>query len=195
MTRATSRQPPRIARRAWTRVTRQKVARRPRPRLRATSSWAGSALRKLGGDRQVDERVDGQRHHQRRRPEAVERREDRLPAEAGDEVGDADRDHDEHRPDPPPGKARSARRTTRRACRSRRTARVTTDGQADRVPQQRRGQLAEQQRPQRRATVLAGLEQEEGERRERDQRRPARRSPSRPHGRRAGRCRARGGRP
>ena len=41
MTRATSRQPPRIARRAWPRVMRKNVARRLAPRLRAISSWSG----------------------------------------------------------------------------------------------------------------------------------------------------------
>ncbi len=38
-------EPPRMASRAWPTVTFQKVATRPSPRLRATSSWAGSALR------------------------------------------------------------------------------------------------------------------------------------------------------
>ena len=47
MTSATSRQPPRIAPRAWRTVIRMKVLTRPVPRLRATSSWPGSAARKL----------------------------------------------------------------------------------------------------------------------------------------------------
>ena len=47
MTSATSRQPPRIAPRAWRTVIRKKVLTRPVPRLRATSSWPGSAARKL----------------------------------------------------------------------------------------------------------------------------------------------------
>ncbi len=44
---ATSRQPPRIAPRAWARVMRKNVRTGPTPRLRATSSWPGSAARRL----------------------------------------------------------------------------------------------------------------------------------------------------
>jgi hypothetical protein len=43
----TSTQPPRMATRACPIVTRQKVFSRPAPRLRDTSSCAGSALRRL----------------------------------------------------------------------------------------------------------------------------------------------------
>ena len=43
----TSRQPPAMAPLAWPSVIRTKVLTRPEPRLRATSSWPGSALRKL----------------------------------------------------------------------------------------------------------------------------------------------------
>ena len=46
-TSATSRQPPRMALRAWPSVIRTNVRTRLTPRLRATSSWPGSALRRL----------------------------------------------------------------------------------------------------------------------------------------------------
>ena len=46
-TRPTSTAPPRMASRACPTVTFQNVRRRPSPRLRATSSWAGSALRRF----------------------------------------------------------------------------------------------------------------------------------------------------
>ena len=56
-----------------------------------------------GRDRQVDQRVHGERHHHDRTAEAVHPGPQRRPAEADHEVGDGQRHHDQHRPDPPAG--------------------------------------------------------------------------------------------
>ena len=114
-------------------------------------------------DRQVDERVDRERHDERRTGHAADRREQRLPAEARHEVRDADRDDDEDGPQPPRRQVGALD-----APGGERPDHGAQDGHDDRerhrVPQQRDGQVAEQERVQRRPAVVRGLEQQEHER-------------------------------
>ena len=118
MTRATSRHPPRMARRAWPRVMRKNVLRRPDAEAAGDLLLTRVGSAQAGRNGQVDERVDRERHHEHRSPEALHPGRQRRPAEADDEVRDGERDHDEHRPDAAGREGRSARRRRRQGSRS-----------------------------------------------------------------------------
>ena len=83
---------------------------------------AGIGAAQTGRHRQVDERIDGEGHHQDRAAETLDPGGQRRPAEADHEVRDGERDHHEHGPEWRPG--RSVRSTHQPpACRSPRTGR------------------------------------------------------------------------
>ena len=92
-----------------------------------------------GRHRQVDQRVDGQRHDQDRAAEAVHPGPQRGPAEADHEVGDGQRHHDQHRPDPPAGQVGPLDAPGGGGADDR-AQHGDHDGEPDRVPQQLRGQ-------------------------------------------------------
>ena len=94
-----------------------------------------------GRDRQVDQRVDRQRHHQNRAAEARHIGADRRPPEAHHEIGNRQRHHQKHRPHPSAGQV-GALRQPRRAGPDDRAQRGDHDAEPDGVPQQLLGELA-----------------------------------------------------
>ena len=102
----------------------------------------GAAQRR--GDRQVDERVGAERHHDRRAQQRREPRRERVPRVADDEVGDRHRQHQQDSPQRAARAARSARSATRHRSRSSAAQQRHDHAQHDGVAQQHHRPLAEQ---------------------------------------------------
>ena len=97
-----------------------------------------------GGDGQVDQRIEAERHHQHRAAEPVHGRAQRRPRVAGDEVGDGQRQQHEDPPHPTPRQP-GAFHAPGRPQRDQGRAGGDGEGQLNRVDQQRQGQPAQQQ--------------------------------------------------
>ena len=115
----------------------------PEPARDVLEARVGAPQRRR--DRQVDERVAAERHHEHRSPVPVHGGVDRDPAVGDHEVRHRQRQHEHDRPEAPPGQVRSARRTRRLRRRSPRRRR-DRDREPDRVPDQRQRQVPEDQR-------------------------------------------------
>ena len=116
-----------------------------------------------GGDRQVHERIQRQRHDQHRGQVSVQPRLQRDPAEAHDEVGDAERQHQCHRPQAPAGQRRALHAPGARHA-DHRAQSGARERQAHGVPQQHRGVVAQQQTFDFPPARLQGLVDQEDER-------------------------------
>ena len=160
-----------MATRAWPRVIRQKVLQPAGAQAAGHLLLGRVGVAQAGRHRQVDERVDRERHHQHRAPEAGHRGAERGPAEADHEVGDGQRHHDEHRPDPPAGQV-GALDQPGRAGADHRAQHRHHDGQPDGVPQQLGGQRAVDQRSATSADARALRLDQQEDQRQQDQRPP-----------------------
>ena len=139
-------------------------------------AWVGAA--EARGDRQIHERIDREGHHEHGAAEALHPCAERRPAEADDEVRDRERHDHQHRPDPPARQV-GALDEPRRGGADHRAQHSHDDGQADGVPQQPRGQRAEDQVHDRRAPApCASIEQEHQRRGQHDRDRHAQRQQS-----------------
>ena len=115
-----------------------------------------------GGHREEDQGIDGQGHHQHGGPEPADGGEDGAPSEAHHEIRDAERDHDEDGEETAAGHVRPLDEPGGQGADDG-AQRGDDDDQADRVPDQCRGETSEQELVQLRPPDLDGLDDEEHE--------------------------------
>ncbi len=140
----TSRQPPSTAGEIWRRVTRQNVRHGPSPRLRPTSSSAGSTPPSAAATGRYTSGYSDSVMISTAAEISVQPRLQRHPAEAHDEVGDAERQHERHRPPAAAGQRRALHAPGGRHA-DRRAQDRARERQAHGVPQQHRRLVAQQQ--------------------------------------------------